>query len=422
MKILKGLSDGALLQRDYDGECMLYFEAEAKGELKSNIGTVKRCLSGYVLSGIKCGGPYDLVLSDGEEELKLTVWVGDLYVAAGQSNMEGSGIFTDEAKKEAAETPDYIREYYFEKVWDRATPVSHTREREAEVKRGVGPAYYFAREMYRLTKVPQGIIPCAKGGSRIDEWKADGGELYKDMIKRISEAGGRVRGLLWYQGESEAMTPGADKIYYKETERIISALRNDLASPFLPIVISQISQTALDCYLEDEEGHNRWQIVREEERVLSENTENAVMIATTDADFDDLIHLSTSFQRVMGRRNALAMAHLCGIEGGKEPPKLLSVALSDGEIRLTYSGTESLKACGVPSGFVLTKYDGFRFVSQRSEIIKTCLCGNSVILVTELKKEEMKGRFLYYMYGNSGYCNITTEEGFALPALGPIKL
>ncbi len=426
MKLMKGLSDGAVLQRNADDECMLYFEAEAKGELKSSLGHLEKCLSGYVLSGIKTGGPYSINLSDDEEELSLSVFVGDLWVAAGQSNMEGAGIFTDEAKKEASETSKYIREYYFEKVWDRATPVAHTKKRESVPSRGVGPAYYFAKKMYDITGVPKGIIPCALGGSTLGQWKPGEGELYIDMLKRVSEVGSRVRGLLWYQGESEAMTPGRSEPYADETRVLIKAFRSDLGNPVLPIVMTQIAATTLPNYLENEGGNTGWNTVREAERLIAAEDDRLALIAAIDATYDDAIHLSTDSQRVMGVRNALAMAALCDEEGGAMPPALESISYEGTEeypvIRLTFSGTNGLKAGCAPMGFTISPYDTFRFIAPNVGIVNVKLCGNAVLITTSYRMEDLKGKYLYHVYGATSTSNTVTEEGFALPAFGPILL
>jgi hypothetical protein len=57
-------------------------------------------------------------------------------------------------------------------------------------------------------------VACAHGGTSLDQWdhrrRDEGlGSLYGAMLARIRQAGGNLRGLLWYQGESEAMTDSA---------------------------------------------------------------------------------------------------------------------------------------------------------------------------------------------------------------------
>ena len=195
MKLLCGIKDGALLQRDKDGFCRCIFYAETSGELKTSIGTLSNKGNGeYVLKDIPAGGPYELYLSDSDGGKKLTVWVGDLWLLAGQSNMEGAGCVTNEVERETENAIEKIRCYYLDARWDKAVPVTHEpwlspddciggkwrRERmesvwktdrpdrfvDSAVKlRAVGPGYYFAKRMYEITGVPQGVIPCALGGA-----------------------------------------------------------------------------------------------------------------------------------------------------------------------------------------------------------------------------------------------------------------
>lgn len=67
---------------------------------------------------------------------------------------------------------------------------------------GVGPGYFFAAEMHKLTGAPIGLVPCALGGSSLDMWGKDFGDrngeafsdiLYGDMIDRIPAGGGEPK-------------------------------------------------------------------------------------------------------------------------------------------------------------------------------------------------------------------------------------
>ena len=48
------------------------------------------------LTGIPVGGPYTLTISDKNGEVDFdNIYVGDVWILAGQSNMEGAGLMTD---------------------------------------------------------------------------------------------------------------------------------------------------------------------------------------------------------------------------------------------------------------------------------------------------------------------------------------
>ena len=93
MKILTGLANGAILQREKNNLCRTQFEAESKGVIKSSIGSIKEIGNGiFELSGIPVGGPYSMELSDDESKVELSeIYVGDLWLLGGQSNMDGTG-------------------------------------------------------------------------------------------------------------------------------------------------------------------------------------------------------------------------------------------------------------------------------------------------------------------------------------------
>ena len=82
-----------------------------------------------------------------------------------------------------------------------------------------------------------GLIPCAEGGSSLDDW-AVGGVLFEHALMQARLAGrsSRLAGILWHQGESDCF---ADKVpqYGEKLGVIISALREALAVPGIPLII-----------------------------------------------------------------------------------------------------------------------------------------------------------------------------------------
>ncbi|KAL3530564.1 hypothetical protein ACH5RR_009886 [Cinchona calisaya] len=79
-------------------------------------------------------------------------------------------------------------------------------------------------------------------GTKISEW-GRGTYLYNQLESRAKAAasfqdGGvsRIRALLWYQGESDTITPQDAKLYKKRVEKFFSNVRTDLKLPALPII------------------------------------------------------------------------------------------------------------------------------------------------------------------------------------------
>ena len=96
------------------------------------------------------------------------------------------------------------------------------------------------------TGVPIGLIASAHGGTSMEQWnpakKEQGGNsLYGSMLRQVKLAGGKVRGVLWYQGESDAMG-GAWKVYPKVFADFIAAVRSDFGQPELPFYYVQIGR------------------------------------------------------------------------------------------------------------------------------------------------------------------------------------
>src|SRR5205085_3361879 len=101
----------------------------------------------------------------------------------------------------------------------------------ASIWRGTGVGLPFAVEMVRRSGVPVGLIPCAHGGSTMDQWdprlkEKGGNSLYGSMLRRVRVNGGKVAGMLWYQGESEAF-PSVVAEFQPKFENFIASIWAD---------------------------------------------------------------------------------------------------------------------------------------------------------------------------------------------------
>jgi hypothetical protein len=157
-----------------------------------------------------------------------------LFLLIGQSNMAGRG------KVEAKDTVENPHIFMLTKdlKWVPAKDPLHFDKPAA----GVGLGSEFAREVQKAD--PQatiGLIPCAVGGSSLDQWKA-GGALYKTAVARTKEAmkNGALAGILWHQGESDAINPALVETYIERLDRMIGQLRKDLDAEKVPVVIGEL--------------------------------------------------------------------------------------------------------------------------------------------------------------------------------------
>ena len=160
------------------------------------------------------------------------------FLLIGQSNMAGRGELSDvpPLKNEACYMLRMGR-------WQRlAEPVNPDRDIfSGNFHSGIGPQASFADAMARAYGAKIGIIPCADGGTALDEWQ-EGSVLYDHavMMARLAARTSRLVGILWHQGESDCRHEGVPS-YFDKFTAMIGALRRDLGDPSLPLFIGELS-------------------------------------------------------------------------------------------------------------------------------------------------------------------------------------
>lgn len=437
--IEKGLFDNMVMQRNREDVSEQKFSGTTAetSEVFYSCGNSGKILCGEaknghfsgVLKGLKTGGPYDLELSVGREKRRIgNILVGDVWILAGQSNMQGRGRLREAYR---LNSPN-VRAFYMNDVWDvAADPITVPGIANARVHwnimgkskpekpecadplgKGTGPGVAFGNELLEITGVPQGLIACAHGGTRLEQWepamKKSGDEsLYGAMMNRIERNGGCVSGILWYQGESDTTNEDVSR-FAKRMDRFVNALRRDLKNPELPFIQVQLARL-IDSH---EETDTLWNAIRMEQRLLGERHKQLFTVPAIDLEMDDTIHITGTSQNLLGKRMAYAVCSMRGrkgflppIEFGKAEEKRIpgdSVKKIEIEI-MNVSG--NLTADGRPSGFTL---NGKRI----PEIIRTELHGNRAILYVAagLKVESVS-----YGFGANPFCNIVDGANRSLP-------
>lgn len=429
------------------GQCSLAGQVEARVTRKGRvvagwdwkrIGSAKgRKLAGFI-RGLPVGGPYAVILRirsrSGEFETADPVddvLVGDVWVLAGQSNMEGVGWL-----RHALKPRDEVRAFYMDNTWGAARdPLHNLWSAHAPVHGGdpttsrlikdrpwaVGPGVSFGQDMARSSGVPQGLIACAHGGTSMPQWdpankRLGGGSLYGAMVERVRLNGGRVRGVLWYQGCSDANPDGVAH-YIARMKKLVAAMRRDFRDPALPVVMVQIGR-----FFFGAGNGEHWNAIQECQRRLPAMIGRLALVPVVDLPMDDGIHLGGDGQNVLGRRLAYAMRVL--VQGRKAglPPIEVESIVGDLDIRrflytvtVTFRNVAgSLQAKGEPSGF---NHFGFP-----NKVFRVTLKGNQAILNVSGIESEMRERGLQYGYGFQPYCNITDGVGRPVPVFGPLPI
>lgn len=369
------------------------------------------------------GGPYTV---GGAKD----VLVGDLWVLAGQSNMEGVGDLID------VETPSpQVRSYQSREQWavaeeplhwlgesprlvhhaiNGASAVPDTPAlRDPARASGAGLGLTFGKERAGRTGAPVGLIPCAHGGTSMAQWdpalgSRGGASLYGAALERVRANGGSVAGILWYQGESDCEA-AALALYPARMTALVRAFRADLGQPTLPFLFVQIGSVVADPAPADIDG---WNGIREAQRVWAQAQDNVVMVSAIDLGLDDAIHISTPELKRLGRR-------LADAADGISAPALHSAVLEEGglRVRVRFDNVRGgLAAPGRAAGFSLRTRAGQELV----RIFKTTLDGTDAVLhLTEPLPSDAQ---LWYGWGLSPYCNITDSQDAAVPAFGPLRL
>lgn len=151
------------------------------------------------------------------------------FLMVGQSNMAGRG-FLSEVKPITNERIKMLRNGRWQQM---AEPINFDREVS-----GVGPGASFAEMLCQADEEATiGLIPCAEGGSSIDEWHPEG-PLFQHALAQCKLAlkDSSLTAILWHQGESDSHS-GRYETYFEKLEEVLKAFRTALDAPDLPIMI-----------------------------------------------------------------------------------------------------------------------------------------------------------------------------------------
>ncbi len=441
---------------DYTGDGIVEISVHREGQVGkildwTECGTVDSGNFKAAVKNLPAGGPYLIKLriknnagSVVDTGKARNILVGDLWILAGQSNMEGYGDLVNVASSSPqvhvfdmadrwliAEEPlhwlnesvDTVHSGPFKEKARR--PMDDYRQKRWK---GAGLGLPFAKAMVNRTGIPIGLVACAHGGTSMDQWSPDlreegGDSLYGSMYRRFLEVGGRVKGMLWYQGESDA-TPERAGDFKQKFIDFVKAVRKDFNQPNLPFYYVQIGRYTADRHVE------QWAMVRDAQRVC-ENiiSEPAGMAASIDLTLDDPIHISTEGLKVLAQRlTNLACQDLFDGETERGPRPVTAV-VEEGmpnHIRISFEDVNGkLISQGRLNGFTLRNKQQEEFPFLYDQYIDP-LNPNEVLLDFKTNwwnEDDLPDDvYLWYGYGNNPYCNLSDELNMAAPSFGPMKI
>lgn len=387
------------------------------------------------IESVPTGGPYTIEIETGiHKTIRVHgILVGDLWVLAGQSNMDGCGKLVD------LETPSrMVHAYYYSEMWDVAQdplcvlvdsidPVhwpceekdlGRARDEDHHFREhGAGLGVRFGKELYKTQQAPVGLIICSHGGTSIEQWdpalKDKGGNsMYGSMYRRVKACGGKVRGVLWYQGESNA-NPETCDTYKPRMKALIKAMRRDFKNPELPFLMAQIGRYFID---ETQLPSAPWNKIQQVQLELEEELEQVATIATIDGSLSDAIHLNARSLRITGARLA-ELARVVAYKGkgtkGLRPETIRYTDMHRTEIRIRYRNVRGQLQPGRKIwGFYIEAPDG-----DRIPVLDSKTSGNTVILTLD-RSAPAKSK-IWYGRGTNPITNLH-DDLFAAPVFGPV--
>jgi len=222
-----------------------------------------------------------------------------IYILAGQSNMAGRGFVQPQDTISSAKVLALDKN----NEWVYAKEPLHYYE---PTRTGLDCGLSFGKELSAFygKKITIGLVPCAIGGSSIEQWLSDstyhGVTLYSNLLKKIKIAMGygNIKGLLWHQGETNSSRANY-KNYKQKLENFFLKLRSDLNNPELPVYAGELSSFL------NRKRNPFADSVNNDLHVLSANMKNMYVIKTGDlTPKSDTIHFDSRSQRIMGERFA----------------------------------------------------------------------------------------------------------------------
>ena len=255
--------------------------------------------------------PLSITFDDGEPTTLHGVLSGEVWVCAGQSNMEmpvrGFGNCPVEGYNQAVTDAVHSKGIHYVKIPSvmSMTPLEDAQCEWREcnpftVGEASAVGYFFARVMNRTLDVPVGLVMANKGGTRVESWLTRE-NLQRhttetldslEMVKRFSWDYHRpllwgngtfnpilnytVKGILYYQGCSNVGDPGNQ--YSERLALLAKQWREQFGLGELPFYFVQIAPY----YYDDDVNGVSGALLREQQQRAASLIPNSALVCTND--------------------------------------------------------------------------------------------------------------------------------------------
>jgi sialate O-acetylesterase len=305
------------------------------------------------------GGPFTITISDGKPTTLKNVLIGEVWLCAGQSNMEmpmkgfkGQPIIgSNEAILKS--TNKNIRVYTVPRS-SQSSPQNNSKPSQwleanpESISNFSATAYYFGKDLYELLNVPIGLINVSYGGSPAESWMNESAlaafpdikvpgkndsvhvpnrtptTLYNGMLHPVTGYG--IKGMTWYQGESNYDRPDQYETLFPAAVQQWRTEWNAGEFPFYYVQIAPYNYAQLPPY--NAGGKFNSAYLRDAQRKSLSKISNSGMAVVMDIGEENNIH--PSHKKEGGQRLALlALAKTYGLKGfGFESPAYDTLVIS----------------------------------------------------------------------------------------------
>ncbi|MGF1579651.1 MAG: sialate O-acetylesterase [Gemmataceae bacterium] len=372
------------------------------------------------LKDLPTGGPYTMTVKGSTNEITFSdVLAGEVWICSGQSNMEWSLNRTRDWQKAAKKAKNpMIRMFRVPKFRSakpldefgtdprapKNLPAKWVTPTPENVPNFTAVGHYFGRDLQKALDVPVGLIQCAWGGTAAEEWTSQevltknkfperGRQttLYNGMLKPIQPYA--IRGVIWYQGESNARTSDSAKLYKNIFSAMIKNWRDDWGGQALPFLFVQLAPW-------NRPKTPSWAYLRESQLKTWQTLKNTGMAVITDYGHPTNIHPLD--KEPVGSRLALAARGIAYKEAIVYSGPVYETMKTEGnKIRLFFRHVGSgLKVKGQKlKGFTIAG-DDMNFVPAEAKID-----GRTVVVSSEKISNPVAVRFGWANYPEVNFYN-----------------
>jgi len=368
------------------------------------------------------GGPYQLTISDGKPLILNDVLIGEVWVCAGQSNMEipmkgykSQPILNSNdaiLNSKNSNIHLFIVPRGSKTTLQKDIKPSHWQEASPEsVAKFSAVGYYYGRQLNKILNVPIGLISCNYGGSSIQAWM-DAATLKPypeikipaptDSIKEVSRTpttlynamlhgiiGYAIKGTIWYQGESNYDFPAQYDSLFVTFVKTLRAKWGIGDFPFYYAQIAPYDYAQLPPY--NKGGKYNSAFLRDVQRIDEDKIPNAGMAVLMDIGEQATIHPPRK-EQVGARLAYLALGKTYGILGfGYESPSYESLTIKGNSAIVKFKDA----ANGLTS--FLKEMDTFEIAGTDKHFYpaKAIINGSSVTVSSEQVKEPVAVRYAF---------------------------